>query len=32
MNPFKHGQIVTGEDFCGRKDEVKTLRHEIEAG
>jgi len=32
MNPFKHGQIVTGEDFCGRKDELKQLRERIATG
>ncbi len=32
MNPFKHGQIVTGNDFCGRKEEVRVLRERISAG
>lgn len=32
MNPFKHGQIVTGDDFCGRREELKVLHERIEAG
>jgi len=32
VNPFKHGQIVTGKDFCGRKEEVRVLRERIAAG
>lgn len=32
MNPFKHGQIVTGDDFCGRKEEVPLLHQRINAG
>ncbi len=32
MNPFKHGQIVTGEDFCGRKEEIRALRERITSG
>lgn len=32
MNPFKHGQIVTGDDFCGRDDELKILHERIETG
>lgn len=32
MNPFKHGQIVTGDDFCGRQKELKILRARIETG
>ncbi len=32
MNPFKHGQIVTGKDFCGRKEEVRALRERIVSG
>jgi len=26
MNPFQHGVVVTGEDFCPRPELVKTLR------
>ncbi len=32
MNPFKHGQIVTGDDFCGREEEVRILGDRITAG
>lgn len=32
MNPFKHGQIVTGTDFCGRREELKLLRDRINSG
>ncbi len=32
MNPFKHGQIVTGKDFCGRKEEVGILQERIVSG
>jgi hypothetical protein len=32
VNPFKHGQIVTGEDFCGRNEEVRVLRERISSG
>lgn len=32
MNPFKHGQIVTGRDFCGRAEEVRILGERISTG
>jgi len=32
MNPFKHGQIVTGHDFCGRSEEIRILGERIIAG
>ncbi len=32
MNPFKHGQIVTGDDFCGRQEELRLLRERIVTG
>ena len=32
MNPFKHGQIVTGQDFCGRQQEVQILGERIATG
>lgn len=32
MNPFRFGEVVTGEDFCPRPDVSKRLREHLEAG
>lgn len=32
MDPFKYGQVVSGEYFCPRPDLAKTLKEHIEAG
>ncbi len=32
MNPFKYGQIVSGEDFCPRPNLEKQVKHFIQAG
>jgi len=32
MNPFKHGQIVTGQDFCGRHQEIQMLGERMITG
>jgi len=32
MNPFKFGQIVTGDDFCRRPRLLKTLKQNIASG
>ncbi len=31
-NPFKYGVVVTGGDFVGREEEMKTLRGEVLSG
>ena len=32
MNPFQHGVVVSGKDFCPRPDLLRELRGHIEAG
>lgn len=31
MNPFKYGTVVSGRDFCGRKELLKQLKNYIES-
>lgn len=31
-NPFKYGDVVTGENFCNREQEKKQLKEAIESG
>jgi len=31
MNPFKYGTIVSGKDFCGRKELLEQLIGHIES-
>jgi hypothetical protein len=32
MNPFRYGEVVTGDDFCRRPELVKQLRQRLESG
>lgn len=32
MNPFRFGNVVTGEYFTNREDEIKEIVSEIKAG
>lgn len=32
MNPFRYGEVVTGDDFCPRPNLVRQLRGHLEAG
>ena len=31
-NPFRYGQVVTGEYFTNREDEIKEISEEIVSG